>query len=287
MNKRIFFLILLLLLIVNFSYRIDLKKTSHELIGELMYFPSGFAVRALSIGFYVPLADLFWLRFIQYYGEHRMTDARFDLMYHILDILTTLDPYFVYAYTLGALMLTHAHRPDQAKALLKKGMGADYDEWRIPFTYGFIHYIFIKEYRVAQAYFRISGQKPNAPDMPKRWAAFLLYKKIGDLKTSLALWLDLYKTTKNPEEKAIAEMYIKDIKMKLDIEFLNKKVQDFKTKLGRQPFSLKELVIYGFVDSIPIEPHTSKKERHFYYLKRGIVCSSWEKKIASIKGFSP
>ncbi|MEO0162830.1 MAG: hypothetical protein ABIL74_11240, partial [candidate division WOR-3 bacterium] len=96
MVRNLVLIILLLLLIVNFSYRIDLKKTHHELIGELMYFPSGLAVKALSLGFYVPLADLVWLRFIQYYGEHRMTDARFDLMHHILDILTTLDPYFVH-----------------------------------------------------------------------------------------------------------------------------------------------------------------------------------------------
>uniref|UniRef100_A0A7C4XKC6 Tetratricopeptide repeat protein n=1 Tax=candidate division WOR-3 bacterium TaxID=2052148 RepID=A0A7C4XKC6_UNCW3 len=274
MFKKALLIFLLLLLIGNLSYRIDLKKTHHELIGELMYFPSGFAVRALSLGFYVPLADMVWLRFIQYYGEHRMTDARFDLMYHILDILTTLDPYFVHAYTLGALMLTHdAQRPDQARNLLKKGMYHDIDEWRIPFIYGFIHYVFLREYKVAQVYFRISSQKPNAPDMPKRWAAFLLYKKIGDLRTSLALWIDLYNNAKNPEERSIAEIYIKEIKMELDIEFLNKKIEEFKAKIGRKPISLKELIVYNLIDSIPTEPHGER-----YYLRAGKAVSSWKKK---------
>ena len=91
MKKNIIVIILLLLLIVNFSYRIDLGKSPHELIGDLMYFPSGTALRALSMGFYAPLSDLVWLRFIQYYGEHRMSDAKFEFLYHILDILTTLD----------------------------------------------------------------------------------------------------------------------------------------------------------------------------------------------------
>ncbi|MEO0227180.1 MAG: hypothetical protein ABIL70_03915 [candidate division WOR-3 bacterium] len=273
MIKNLIFVILLLLLIVNFSYRIDLKKTHHELIGELMYFPSGFAVKALSLGFYVPLADFVWLRFIQYYGEHRMTDARFDLMYHILDILTTLDPYFVHAYTLGALMLTHdANRPDQARLILSKGMRQDVNEWRIPFIYGFIHYVFLREYKIAQAYFRISAQKPNAPDMPKRWAAYVLLKKIGDLKMSLALWIDLYNHTKNPEEKAIAEIYIKEIKMKLDIEFLNQKVAEFVVKTGRQPVSLNELLLNSLIDSLPTEPHGG-----WYYLRAGKVYSTWEK----------
>lgn len=277
--KKIILIIILLLLIANLSYRIDSKKTSHELIGELMYFPSGFAVRALSLGFYVPLADMVWLRFIQYYGEHRMTDARFDLMYHILDILTTLDPYFVHAYTLGALMLTHdANRPDQAMALLKKGMQADYDEWRIPFIYGFIHYVFLKNYEIAFSYMRISAQKTTAPDMPKRWAAHMAYRKLGDLRTSLALWLDLHNNAKNPEEKAIAELYIKEIKMKLDLEYLNKKIEEFIAKIYRQPNSLYELVNYGFVDSIPIEPHSAETIKHYYYIKEGKAHSTWEKK---------
>ncbi len=264
-------IILLLLLIVNFSYRIDLKKTHHELIGELMYFPSGLAVKALSLGFYVPLADLVWLRFIQYYGEHRMTDARFDLMHHILDILTTLDPYFVHAYTLGALMLTHdANRPDQAFALLKKGMQADYNEWRTPFIYGFINYVFLRDYKKALAYLRISASKPTATDMPKRWAAYIALKRLRDTRTALALWIDLYNNAKNPEEKKIAEIYIQEAKMELDIEYLNRKIDEFVERFGRAPFSLNELVTYGIIDSLPREPHGDR-----YILKNGKAFSTW------------
>ncbi len=254
--KNIIIVILLLLLIGNLSYRIDLGKSPHELIGELMYFPSGTALKALSMGFYAPLADLVWLRFIQYYGEHRMSDARFELMYHILDILTTLDNRFMYAYTLGGLMLTHdAQRPDQARMLMKKGMQANPDDWRLPFMYGFIHYVFLHEHRIAQRYFRIASQKPDAPDTPKRWAAFVTYYKLGDLKAALALWLDLFNNTKNPEEKKIAEKYIKKIKMEIDIELLNKKIEEFTKLTGRKPFNLKELITNGIIDSIPTEPH--------------------------------
>lgn len=237
-----------------------------------MYFPSGFALKALSMGLYAPLADLVWLRFIQYYGEHRMADAQFELMYHILDVLTTLDTRFAYAYTLGGLMLTHdAQRPDQARALLKKAMVSDPDEWRFPYMYGFVHYVFLKEYAVAQTYFRISAQKPNAPDMPRRWAAFVTYFKMGDLKASLTLWTDLYNSTENPEEKQIALYYIEKIKMELDIEFLNKKVTEFTTKMGRAPHRLRELMSHGFVESIPDEPHRAQ-----YYVKDGKVYSTWQ-----------
>jgi len=271
--KKFLIVLLLIIGVVNLAYRIDMKKTPHELMGELMYFPSGYAVRALSMGFQAPLADLIWLRFIQYYGEHRMTDARFELMYHILDILTTLDPKFIYAYTLGGLMLTHdAERPDQARLLLKKGMLMRPDDWRLPYMYAFINYVFINDYLTAKTYFGISARKPNAPDMPKRWHAFVTYIKLGDLKTALALWLDFYNETKNPEEKQIAEIYIKSIKMKMDIEFLNSKVKEFVAEFGRPPIVLSELVTSGLIESLPNEPHEET-----YYLKGNEVHSTWKR----------
>ncbi len=240
-----------------------------------MYFPSGSALRAISMGLRAPLADLVWLRFIQYYGEHRMTDVRFDLLYHILDILTTLDRRFTYAYTLGSLMLTHdAQRPDQARQLLKKGMHENPEEWRLPFIYGFIHYAFLAEYEVARTYFRIASTKPEAPDVAQRWAAFVTYVKLGDLKTALALWLDLYNNTENPEEKTLATYYIQKIKMKLDIEDLNESVAEFRKIYGRMPHYLGELVNRGLLLSIPDEPHGEQ-----YYLKEGAVHSTWMDKL--------
>ena len=271
--KKYIVLVLMLIIVVNFAYRIDLKRSPHELIGELMYFPSGIAVRALSMGLYAPLADLVWLRFIQYYGEHRMTDARFDLMYHILDILTTLDTRFVYAYTLGGLMLTHdARRPDQAEKLLKKGMMNNPDDWRYPYMHAFINYVFLRDYGVARAYFSLASRKPGAPETTKRWEAFVLYKKLGDLETALQLWLDLYNTTENPEEKEIARVYIMHIKMERDLEHMNKQIIAFTSEMGRLPVSLRELVTYGYLDSIPTEPHGER-----FVMRNGQAITTWDR----------
>jgi hypothetical protein len=269
--KRIILVLLVLLIIAGLAYLTDTTRSPHELIGELMYFHSGTALRAASMGLYAPLADLVWLRFIQYYGEHRTTDTRFELMYHILDILTALDPRFLYAYTLGGLMLTHdANRPDQARQLLKKGMYENPDEWRIPFIYAFMHYVFLQDYDVSKTYFGLAAQKPNAPDMPKRWHAFVTYYKLGDLNAGLALWIDLYNNTKNPEEREIALYYIRKIRMRLDIEYLTNKIVEFNKKYGRMPYRLSELITSGLIDNIPPEPHDGQ-----YYIEGNEVRSTW------------
>ncbi|KPK69721.1 hypothetical protein AMJ87_09990 [candidate division WOR_3 bacterium SM23_60] len=270
--KKYFVLFVLLVIVINFAYRIDLRASPHERIAELMYFPSGIAVRALSVGMYAPLADLIWLRFIQYYGEHRMTDERFELMYHILDILTTLDTRFVYAYTLGGLMLTHdAERPDQAETLLRKGMLHNPDDWRYPWMHAFINYVFLKDYDVARTYFSLSSRKPGAPEMTKRWAAFVIYKKLGDLETALQLWRELYNATENPEEKEIALVYITRIQMELDLKNMNQQIVRFTNDRGRVPVSLRELVTSGYLDSIPTEPHGER-----FVIRNGKVVTTWE-----------
>ena len=63
------------------------------------------------------------------------------------------------------------------------------EDWRLPFVYGFINYAFLAEYPVARTYFKIASTKPEAPDVTQRWAAFVTYVKLGDLRTALALWV--------------------------------------------------------------------------------------------------
>jgi hypothetical protein len=41
---------------------------------ELLYYPAGPYARQASLGYETAAADVAWLRGIQYYGEHRLTD---------------------------------------------------------------------------------------------------------------------------------------------------------------------------------------------------------------------
>ncbi len=41
---------------------------------ELLYYPSGLMARRAALGYETAAADIAWLRGIQYYGEHRITD---------------------------------------------------------------------------------------------------------------------------------------------------------------------------------------------------------------------
>ena len=82
------------------------------------------------------VADVYWMRAVVYYGGKRRASAKHrplrrtsTQLYPLLDLVTSLDPYFRVAYRFGAIFLTEAYpsgpgRPDLAIALLQRGVDA-------------------------------------------------------------------------------------------------------------------------------------------------------------------
>lgn len=182
---------------------------------ELMYFPSGAFVRQTALGQESTLADLAWLRAIQYYGHHRLTDRKYDMIGHVFDIITTLDPQFVQAYVFGAVVLSQdAGKPDEALALLRKGMRNNPEDWFLAFETGFVYYIVLHDYASAGRYFSLSARLPDAPVFTSRFAAFV-EERAGRTETALELWKQVADASENKYIKEIAEEKVKKLKAEL------------------------------------------------------------------------
>ena len=90
---------------VAVSSQASLRLPPPRSLDELSYYPSGKHLRPATLGHAESVADLAWLRAVQYYGEHRHTDNRFTRMEHVFEILTTLSPRYEAAYVFGAFAL--------------------------------------------------------------------------------------------------------------------------------------------------------------------------------------
>ncbi|MBN1503434.1 MAG: tetratricopeptide repeat protein [Candidatus Eisenbacteria bacterium] len=182
---------------------------------ELMYFPSGKFLKQSALGHTTTLADVAWLRAIQYYGHHRLTDRKYDMVGHIFDVITTLDPNFIHAYVFGAVVLSQdAGRPDDGLALLRKGMRANPDNWLLAFETGFIYYVILHDYDSAGRYFALSSRLPGAPDMTSRFAAFV-HERAGHSETALELWSEIARATDNKFIKEMAEEKMEKLRAQL------------------------------------------------------------------------
>lgn len=157
-------------------------------VDELLYYPSGAYARQASLGYETAASDVAWLRGIQYYGEHRLTDQRFDMIGHVMSVVTDLDPRFEEAYVFGAFVLAQERKdvPD-GLALLRKGRDANPLSWRLAFETGFLHYVCAHDYAAAARNFARASRLPGHPEYAERFAAFAT-QRAGDRELAILLW---------------------------------------------------------------------------------------------------
>lgn len=155
---------------------------------ELLYFPSGLFVRQASLGYETAAADALWLRGIQYYGEHRLTDQKYVRIGHVMSVITDLDPRFEAPYVFGAFVLAQElRRFDDGLALLEKGRRANPESWNLAFETGFLHYVCRHDDAAAARAFIHAAHLPGHPDYVERFAAFAS-QRAGERDTAILLW---------------------------------------------------------------------------------------------------
>lgn len=245
------------------------QSAREKLVSELAYFPSGRFLRQAAVEYQNVAADFVWLRAVQYYGHHLMTDRKYEWLGHVFDILTTLDPRFRGAYHFGAMTLAwDARQPDSAVRFLVKGMKQNPMDWQLPFDAGFISYMLLDDYEAAANYFGIASKLPNAWMVTERWAAISM-AKAGRFEVARQMWLDIYHGTENRALRALALRQLKHLKLTEGIAVLQQAVDLYKERTGQFPPSLSALVETGLIRQIPEEPYEGR-----YYLENGRVRSS-------------
>ena len=188
---------------------------------------SGKLLKVMSLEYAPLMADLYWTRVVQYYGDkavHR--DSNFELLWPLLDVTTTLDPNLLVAYRFGSMFLSEnapqgAGRPDLAIQLIQRGIQANPEYWRFYEDLGFIYYFELQDYGKAAAAFLEGSKNPDA----KTWMKVLAAKvsEQGDnSETSAFLWNDIYTTTTDPQMKENAATHLQLLKSDEDCKAIDR-----------------------------------------------------------------
>lgn len=175
----------------------DRSYTREAVTGQsVLYLRSPEAVKRLVLGFDALAADVYWIRAIQHYGRQRLSrtpgDRDYGILHPLLDLTTSLDPYFDIAYRFGAIFLSEPQpggpgRPDLAEALLKKGIAAQPEKWQFYHDIGFIHYWTHGDAKTAAEWFRRAAALPAAPNWLEPVAAAMLTQG-ADRASARELW---------------------------------------------------------------------------------------------------
>ena len=174
---------------------------------ELSYYPSGEHLRPVTLGHSESVADLAWLRAVQYYGEHRRTDFKFTHLAHVFDVLTSLSPRFIQAYVFGSFALAQeGFSFERAEKLMAKGIEHNPRSGLLAFEMGFLYYVRPggRDLRRAAEYFEAAARLPDGPPQASRFAAYSRQHS-GDLRIAYEMWQVVAETSANRYLKDMAE----------------------------------------------------------------------------------
>lgn len=240
------------ILIVLLQGRIDASAAPLQQEKQELLIQSGPMLKRMSLGYDSLLADIYWTRAIQYFGERtRRRGANFDLLGPLLDITTTLDPKLMVAYRFGAIFLSEqypagAGRADLAVDLVQKGIAANPDEWRLYQDLGFLYSIHLKDYQKASEAYLEGSKNPKAQIWMKVMAARLA--ESGDaIETSKLIWQEVYATTTDELIRNRALQHIRGLDAAIGLKRLNESSEDYWKKFGHYPKTIQEMRDAGLV----------------------------------------
>jgi hypothetical protein len=236
------------------SQRAALHQERDELVLR-----SGKLVKAMSLEYAPLMADLYWTRVVQYYGDKRAHhDPNFELLAPLLDLTTTLDPNLLVAYRFGSTFLSEpsprgAGHPEQGIALLQRGIQANPDYWRFYEDLGFIYYFELKDYAKASAAFVEGSKNPEAQIWMKVMAARIAAEG-ESLETSIFLWSEVYQSAKDPQVRENALTHLQLLRVEEDCKQLDALADVFHMRTGRRPSRVAEIVQAGLLPHLPADP---------------------------------
>jgi hypothetical protein len=265
-SNRVATVICSLLLAVFFAGTVLCRSQVEKLRGkevtleEVLYMPSGKSVKRMSLGYSSLLADIYWTRAVQYFGDKlNQRSMRYDLLYPLLDITTDLDPHLIVAYEFGSLFLSQpppdgAGQPEKAVALVEKGIRENPAYWRLYFTLGFIHYLDRRDYKAAGEAFLKGSEVPGALPWMKVMAARMA-EHGDDRSTAVYLWKAVYDTSIDPQVKETAIQHLTSLRAEADIEQLEQRVKIYRERTGILPSRWLDMVRAGILPGLPQDPN--------------------------------
>ena len=226
----------------------------------VLYVRSPAAMDRIALGFDALAADIYWIRAIQHYGGQRLAgEGRrrdYQLLYPLLDLTTSLDPYFNIAYRFGAIFLSERYpggpgRPDLAVHLLKKGLAVQPDKWQYLHDIAFIHYWSLRDAVTAAAWFQRASEQPDAPTWLKPLAATMLARG-RDRASSRYLWQQMLNSDqewlRRNAERALTQLRAMD-----DIDALERIAASVPRPEGT-PYHWLTIIRAGRLRGVPLDP---------------------------------
>jgi len=241
------------------QHKIDARRSALLQEQDQLVLRSGPLLKLMSLEYAPLMADIYWTRVVQYYGDKQARhDADIELLWPLLDVTTTLDPQLLVAYRFGSTFLSQpppsgAGRPDLGIQLIERGIRENPEYWRFYEDLGFIYYFELRDYKRAAEAFSEGSKKPGAMIWMKTFAARIASQG-GTRDISAQLWSEVYDSATVANIKNNALLHLKLLKAESDCQQLDLVAAEYQKRSGRRAKNMRELVEARLVPNLPIDP---------------------------------
>ncbi len=205
------------------------------------FLPDGPSLRRLSLRQETSLADIYWLRLIQYIGTPEHHRQRLPQLFPLANLVTDLDPKYAYAYLAPSILLNTVGRVHDSNRLLEKGVPNAPWRWEIPFYLSFNHWYELGNLEEGARWLKLTAQIKGAPP----WTATLinrLYSSAGQIDLALAYTKQMYDQAISEGQRADLQHRLEDLEAERTLQQLEAACATFRERFGRSPWTLLELV---------------------------------------------
>ncbi len=212
---------------------------------------TGRVVRVLSLGFADLLADLYWMRAVQYYGTQKLNGTGFANLSPLLETAAELDQRFSIVYRYGAVFLSEpspigAGQPATGVALLNKGADRNPADWRLRQEEGLFTFFYLNDALRGSQILQTASRIPGAPDWMAALAAQILNKG-GELDAALNMWLIIQEQSEPGILRDNAADQIKIVRSRILARDLERIIRSYRERTGDSKSSLAELRRAGII----------------------------------------
>jgi hypothetical protein len=167
------------------------------------------------------------------------------------DLVTDLDPRAEHVYRFGGLLLPwEAGEVDAGIRLLEKGIGVFPESWTLHYYLGVVRYLFKHDFAGATEAIDRAAALPGAPPAVVRFGTLLDARRYGP-ETTIAILGQMREQATSDEARAILDQSILDARVAWDLERLNAVVQAYRSREGRLPRDVGDLVGAGLLNGVP------------------------------------
>lgn len=224
---------------------------------EILYLPNQKILNHFTGGMNNVVADLLWLRCIQYIGKENKGDRNFTWLNQLLDTVVQLDPYFGDAYRYGGMFLAALRADDDAGIdLLERGFIANPNNFQLPYELAMIFLLNRKDEpgsrERATYYLSMAAAIEGCPEFVRDLAT-----KLQGQYNLVDVERDMWQRMANGSDKLLREMAERkliEMDIRKAVENLNEMVLVYRQRFGRFPESLDDLIKAGFLKALGPDP---------------------------------